>query len=744
MMQENPERDDYVSTKPDFDIPEDKKGVEWYKQNIRYYTKFYNNLTMYAVSANPVENFRPVDKGIYYYKYLLGKQENLDFNYIATDPTFNTMQPTWQKGKKVRQLVDHLKGNLTSQLDNKEISAVSLSKEVTNKKQRMLEDLMLKYDTAAQKVFDTLAQFGVQFTPEADRNFENKEEAQRYMEYDFKETNEVLAIDIAKHIEMQNDATSLYSDCFLDFASANYCGIYNYVDNAQIKQKRIPFFNLIWDAATNDRFARDGNFVGYIERLTPEQVFSKYGNELTSEDKEEIKMLARQAATNISTIDSMNNMPNLRWWNYAEKDITIACVTMFWKGRRDTRYDLSVDKYGNPHYSKVSKKKSKGADPGKYVIDDLYRGTIIGNRYLVDYGFAENVVENPLKKNEPELPIKIYTGNTLMGDGVSLIGMVHQNQDRMDLFRFKIIEMVGRDAGKSFIINGGKLGNATNSKELMQDFKSMGIHVYAGVTGEVDDPTNSRPLVETVDLTLDPNVRSYVDLYMEEERVMENAMNIPKIALGQQSTYVGLGTQKGTIAQSTLGLLSMYRDFVKFNEINIQYATNLAKIAYTAPDAPDAPMIIGDRGIKFLELTKDFKFQDFLVYIKIKDMILDEDKQMLMTLAQAWSQNPAFGVGPLELIRLMSADSYTQARNDMEWSLKKKMREAAQAQQKQFEQQMAMQQQELQGKSEIQAQKDIAADDRNDAQVEASVFNNLAKVDAQQSKNPTQGMPIKK
>ncbi len=737
--QETPSQDNYVSQKPDFDIAEDKKDVAWYKQNIRYYTSFYNNRTSSPVSANWIEGYRPVDKGLFYYKYLLGKQENIEFNYIATDPSFKTMQPTWQKGKKVRQLMDHLKGNLTTQLDNKEISTVSLSKEVTNKKKRMLEDLMLKYDTAAQKVFMILAQYGVQFSPEMDRNFENQEAAQRYMEYDFKETSEIIAIDIAKHIEMSNDVNTTYTDCFIDFAAWNYCGIYNYVDNAQVKQKRIPALNLIWDSVTNDRFGRDGNFAGYIERLTPEQVFSKYGDQLTSESKEEIKKLAISAESDRSILDELNDFPNLLWWSFAQREMTVTCVTMFWKGRRDTRYDLSIDKYGNPHYYKMGEKKK--TKEGKYVIDDLYRGTIIGNRYLVDYGFADNVVENPLKKNEPELPIKIYTGNTLMGDGVSLIGMVHQNQDRMDLFRFKIIEMVGRDAGKSYIINPAKLGNSVTSKDLLQDFKTMGITVIPP-SGEMDDPTNNKPLVETVDLTLDPNVLTYINLYAEEERVMENIMNIPKIALGQQSTYVGLGTQKGTIAQATLGLMTLYRDFVKFNEINIQFATNLAKIAYTAPDAPDAPMIVGDRGIKFLDITKDFKFNDFLVYIKIKDMIDEAGKQRLLSYAQAWSQNPSFGIDPLDILRLEKATSYTQAENELEYSLKQKKKEMQQAAAQQFEREKELQHQQLQAKSEIQAQKDIAADDRNDAQVAASTFNTLVKSESQQ--NPTEGMPVRK
>lgn len=745
MMEEYSVDDNHASQKPDFDIPEDKKDVQWYKQNIRYYAKFYNNMTSSPTSANVVENYRPVDKGLIYYKYLLGKQENLDFNYVATDPSFQTQQPTWQKGKKVKQLIDHLKGNLTSQLQNKELSTVSLSKDVINKKRRMTEDIMLKYDTAAQKVFSILAQAGVQFSPEMDRNFENAEEAQRYMEYDFKETNEVIAVDIAKHIEISNDSNTIYSDCFIDYAAANYCGIYNYVDNGQVKQMRIPFFNLIWDSICNDRFARDGNFVGFIERLTPEEIFSKYGDQLSQENKEEIKKLAKQAATDRSVLEDLNVLPNLMWWNYSEKEFTIACVTMFWKGRRDTRYDMTVDKYGNPHYYKMGEKKKN--KEGKYIIDDLYRGTLIGNRYLVDYGFAENVIRNPLKKNEPELPVKIYTNNTLMGDGVSPIGMIYQNQDRMDLYKFKITEAVGRDSGKSYIINASKLGDGVKARTLMQDFKTMGITVVSGVSGEEGDMTNSQRLVETVDLTLDPSVRSYIELYMEEERIMENIMNIPKIALGQQSTYVGLGTQKGTIAQSTLGLITMYSDFVKFNEINIQYATNLAKVAYTAPDAPDAPMVVGERGVKFLDITKDFKFQDFLVYIRIKDMIDEAGKQRLLAYAQAWSQNPAFGIGPLELLRLEKATSYTQAENDLEWALKKKMKEAQQAAQQQFEREMALQQQEYQAKSEIQAQKDIAAADRNEEQVQASVFNTLAKTDAQNAQpeqNPTQGLPIRK
>lgn len=721
--------------RPDPEIAESKKDERWFKQNVRYFSSFYNTIPPQYAEDNPLENLTPVDKGIKYSLYYLGKQQNIDYNHLTQDLSGNTLQAVWVKGKKVKTLMDHLLGNILTHQENKELTSKTLSDKVTNKKTRMYDELMLKHDTDALRIFQGLAQLGVEFNPAGSKQFESQEAIERFIEYDWKENSEVYMVDIARAIEEDNDVTSMYLSAFIDYCAANYTAVHTYAKHKRIIQEKVPFYNLIWDVQDGDPFNRKMKFVGKIERLTPEEVFSKW--DFTNSEKEELKEMASAftAAPMSNEFTFLNNHPSIDWIETRQGQPLLSAVTMFWIGPTDTRYQNSKDKYGNNHV----KKAKKDGDKSDYIIQDVYMATLVANRYVKDWGYMTNVVRPPGKKDMPELPIKVFSGMQILGDGVSPIGMIAQEQDRIDALRWKIMEKIGKDAGKSYIVYGDKLqSGVTTAPSIIQDLKTMGISVITGSNGESTDPNQNRRLIETVDLSLDGSVVSYINLCHESERIMEEAMNIPKIALGQQQTYTGLGTQRGTIAQSTLGLAMMYRNFTKFNEINISYAANVAKIACTNDGDYDASFVIGDRGVKMMKITKDMRFEDLLIFIKARDVIDAEARQRLLSYAQAWSQNPAFGVDPVDILKMEQAKSYTELINDFEFSLKQKQRKQAQQQQMMMQAEQQAEQQAINADMQKTAMKEDGANQRAALGAEAQLAGKMI------GANQTKGMPIQK
>ena len=116
-----------------------------------------------------------------------------------------------------------------------------------------------------------------------------------------------------------------------------------------------------------------------------------------------------------------------------------------------------------------------------------------------------------------------------MGENRSVVARLHKHQDRIDFITNEITKMLNRAKGKVYLINRQKLGSST-AKDVISDFERMGIHITDGsATGEDFVPGQDARMVEVVDMTLDPNVQQYVNLRVEEERLMEEIVNIPKI-----------------------------------------------------------------------------------------------------------------------------------------------------------------------------------------------------------------------
>jgi len=252
-------------SEPNWFISEKEKfaNADYWMSAVSYFSSFYNQPLHQWNQDNPNENLNPVERGLQYCQYYIGKQTNINYNHVSGDATGNTLQPLWVKSKKVKHLVDRLAGQFIDQLFSKEINAMALSKRAKTTKEKKGKEIMFKYDNRFQQIRDTLAEMGIVYQPLGGQKFKDMEDAERWLTFSYKDSLELYAADLGKGIEWMNDSNTMYIQSFInDLCPANYMGIYNYVANGQIKQKRIPFYNLVYDITSDDPFVRDGRFAG--------------------------------------------------------------------------------------------------------------------------------------------------------------------------------------------------------------------------------------------------------------------------------------------------------------------------------------------------------------------------------------------------------------------------------------------------------------------------------------------------
>jgi hypothetical protein len=661
--------------------------------------------------------------------YYVGKQKNIDYNHV-TQAGGQTLQAVWVKSKKARTMIDMLSGMLKEQLNGKEISAKSMSERAMSSRMRAWNDTMIQWDSEAIKVFDQLKELGIEYVPPFGQKFDTKEEAERWLTYDMKDSLEELAVNLGAEVEWRNDTNTLMIEAFKqDYAPANYMGIECFVQNGKVKQVKVPFYNLIYDIASDDPLLRDQRFVGKIEYLTPQEISTRWKKQLSPTEMQEIKEIAA-GADYAGQFLNFYNTGDLKWWTHRRDNMTVTAVTVYWIAPRDTRY-IYDEKNGEKRLMKGGKKE-EGVE-GDYIIDDVHFATLLGNKYLVDHGYMKNVVRPYGRKECPELPIKVLNGNTTIGDGVSLIGSIAQVIDKMDFYQFQLMKMCSSATGKSYIINGNKLGEGIKSKELITDLKTMNLHVTQGTTGETDDNTNRQQMVEVVDMTLDPTIRIYIELYMQLDEMVNEIMSLPRIAQGFQTNVIGKGVQQNTIAQSSLGLANLFENLFKFNKLILQYSADLAKQLYANDTKNEyAEMIVGERGMKVIKITKDHMFEDCLIDVSPRDIISEQQRASLTNMAQAWAQNGL--LNPLDYLQMLKADTLTELENDWEFSIKDKERKERAAAEQQYAQQQALLQQQLASNQETEGFKQEAMNDRAEQENKTSLMQEAMKQDGQQQR----------
>lgn len=695
-------------------IPENQKDVKWFMDSLRYVAEKYNTQNNMLGYQNTATYEKPVDEMLRMFTYYLGKQDNKDYYYKTKDENNCDLPTVWINGQKLTSMVDFMIGNAIKMIENIEPTVKGTSEALVSKKNLLLQMAMIKIKYG--ELFEKMSEDGVEFNPLGLEDFEDPEEVNRYMNYDYKEYAEVIAQRLANDILYRNKFIEKYKQSFLYLLLGGVCGIENSIKNGRQYKEIILPYNLIWDNSVDDDFNRRAHYVGKIDWLTPGEILSRpeYLEYLTPQEIDEIKTV------NTQTIDKMLGEEyitsnKLRWWYNYSGVPKMACVTGYWVGYKELRYEQVKDQYGNEHFSKMRTRQNS-----KYWIKTVYKGTLIANKYVVDYGEQTNIVRRSDDPREVQLPISVFLPNMVMGETKSIAARLHKHQDRIDYLTYEITKMTDRAKGKVFILNKHKLGSAT-SQEILNDFERMGIHITDGnMTGEDFNNADYNKVVEVVDMTLDPNVQMMITLRREEERIMEEIVNVPKIAMGQQQGYLGAKTQAGSIAQSNLGTSYLYQGFIQFIESDLQYALNQYKVSLLAMEQ-DTLGLVDDKGIEFLEITEEFKFEDFGVYIKVKDFLDEQAKERLLAIAQAAMQNQLIDMR--DYLRIETAKTYTEILKELEYSMDKKDRERK----KQEEQAQIMQAAQMEAQMQMQQQQQAMAQEGNNYRSELKFVGDMAK-----------------
>jgi len=691
---------------------ETEKNKEWYKENLQFIMSHFNkrnDRTNRIRKIDDIEN--PVDEIVRMFTYYLGRQYNKDYYYTTQDQNNCDLPTVWINGQKITSLVDYMVGNVIKLIENLEPTTKITSKTVVDKKKMLLDLALIKLEF--QGLFDQIEkETGMAFNPvKVPENVEIPEDLYRFMESDYKEQGEVLATKLVEDILNRNAYEDKYKQAFLYLLLGGYVGIHNRIENGKTYFDVILPHNLILDRGKDDDYLSEAKFTGIIDYMSTGDIIERFQDYLTTEEIVEIKNIT---TNNLYQLLDLTTHPYSTTWAFTSNSVPmLAVITGYWIGMKDMKYEQTKDKFGNVHYAKPRKNKK-----GQYWTKTVHRGVLIGNKYLVELGEENNIVRKNDNPGDVEMPIKVYMPNMVLGENRSVVSRLHQHQDRIDYITNEITKMMNRAKGKVYIINRQKLGTAS-AKEVISDFERMGIHVTDGsATGEDFVAGQDSRMVEVVDMTLDTNVQQLVSLRREEERIMEEIVNIPKVALGQQQGYVGAKTQAGTIAQSNLGTAYLYEGFIRFIEKQLAHALNQFKTSLLLLEGETPLGLISSRGKDYVKLTKEFSFEELGVYIKVKDFIDEQARERLLMQAQAAMQNQMIDM--LDYIKIEQSKTYTETVKELQYSIGRKQRQMEMARQQQQQMQMMQQQQQLAAQQEMAAMKEENANYRQESQGQAN------------------------
>jgi hypothetical protein len=702
MILDNSHSIDIVYDKPDSYF--DKKEIEkkygslenWYAQNVRFISAHYN------IATNSDDTNREgregvkrwaettiVDQIINNYRYFMGTQENFNFAYLTEDEKGGELPAPYVKGEQVYEMLEYMRGGIRKIINSTKISVESLDPSKVSKKLEQVQLIKMKKELA-EFFNNSLEQFGMGFFPEGiGNNIDMDEAMEKVMKSPIDEMEE-YGLDLINDIVSRNRLKDTMMKAFTDAAIGRYCGVYVDEVNGRPYTEVIPPYNLILDMSNDSDYNEKAEFVGWVNFMSPEEIYYRY--DLTDEERALVKdMSITEPGMGFELLNHYNGSSGsdvgFNWWggpdgkNYRQ----IAVITGFWITEVPEKVKMKKGKYGK----EVTPIHGNDSERSSYLRID--RATIIGNAIITDYGIDYNVVYDSLEPSRPMLPIRAFIPNMMMGMNRSVVDRMKKLQDDVDAYEYKIRQNIGKDLGKVYLINGHKLGDGDTVRELVANLKKYGMHVTDGSDGEDPNVLDGQRMVETVDMTLDQNVIRYTQLIQEKERMMKEIINASKVSMGQLTSYVGYGSQQQSISQNQLGMATYYDGFMTYYTYLLQYILNKSKIMLMDTEGKEAAeVMLSKDAIKFFKNTTEFQLEDMMVKVDVEDVIDEQARQRLLTVAQAMAQNAEqTGFDWDDYIELETARTYTELKDKMTMKIKKRKFQHQQQQQMMMMQQQA-------------------------------------------------------
>jgi len=613
-------------------------------------------------------------------QYFFGRQTASDYGFFIQDELGQNTRFPMTRGMDITKILLHIDGVVRQMIEPlpKTINVTAYSKNAVSQKKELMDFIKLK---AQQKVFFDLIEeaTGVGFKP-IDRDFKTQEELDKYLE-DFQESMEIAYQNIAKHILLTNRYMPTLAKFSQYVALGGQATIEVYEHGGMIKWRIVPPESAIVDMSKNDDQHEDDDYGGSIMAMSVPDLLDEF--DWTEDEIEELQTMAK-AQTMWAQYNTYVGVNGLVWWQLNNGVPKVMVVRGQWR---------SLEKMD-----------------GEWV-EVLREGVYIGNKYLKNCKVSEGQVWNKMDKTRKRLRFRTVTPNTVLGNNLGIVGMLKRYQDIKDAFATKMIELSSRAVGKSFIVNASKLPEGLTAPDVISQLKQSNMIVLEGADIDETPDSKRQNLVETLDWTLDPNVRYYMDMISYYDGVISDIINIPQQTRGFQAQYQSAAVVNSNLQQSTLGMSWYYKNIMTSIKNLLEFSSDYAKLILPEKEDSDLNLVIGDAMVEVLKLEdiKKMQFEDFLLELNPNGLLQEQEKEQLKQFAAALAQNGAMSVS--NYIKMLQIDNKTQMYNYFEKVEKEKQIREEQLQQAQMEAQMAqteMQQQGKQNVAEINAEAGLA------------------------------------
>ena len=532
-----------------------------------------------------------------------------------------------------------------------------------------------------QEVNDTM---GMSIAENA-MGMEIPDDIEAFMKYTYKEAIEETVEDGLHYLKERYRWKDLFRSGFRDFLITGKVFYKVEVLNGDPVVRRIDPRNIAFDMSIESDYLDNAQWVVEQRWLGINQILDEYGEELTKEDIMEIEKMRHVASGD----ELAHYNSNLDWIQYdTSTGVKVRVLHGEWKSIRAIKVKVSPNKYdpNNPFRKMVSDdyKPRKGDEIETKYVDDIWEATKIGGKILVGCRRRPNQVRSVDDAGPTQLS---YTGcvhNLSSGRVTSLVDVLKHIQMLYNVVMYHIELTLARAGGKAVVYDVSQMPSniGMDMQTVLYHIKNDGI-IPINSRDEGQDTARFNQFAQ-VDFTLSQSVQQLINLKLMLEQTAGQVCGISPQREGAVSQYEAVGNVQRTVVQSNLVTENWFFQHSEVKKRVVDMTCNLMKVAWA--EGKKAGYILGDGGYKMLNVLPDVALNDYGIYIT-EGAKEDAIKQAITQLSQSALQSGSIDL--LNVIKILKAETLTEAEHILENGIKEMQGQAQAAQQAQAQVQQA-------------------------------------------------------
>ena len=552
-------------------------------------------------------------------------------------------------------------------------------------------------------------------------DFEIPDDIEAYMRYTYKEAIEVVAEDGIEYLKERYRWKDLFKNGFRDLLVLGKVFYKISVRNGDPYVRRVDPRNIAFDSSIESDYLDESQWVVEQRWLSVNEILDEYGQELTKEDVMELENMRHiSSGTELAHYNT-----SIEWINYdSATGVRIRLIHGEWKSIRQLKFKVSPNKYdpNNPFRKSVGDnyKPRKGEEIETKFVDDIWEGTKIGGRIVVNCRRRPNQVRSVDDAGKTPLSYVGCTHNMSAGRVTSLVDVLKHIQMLYNVVMYHIELTLSRAGGKAVVYDVSQMPSniGMDMQTVLYHIKNDGI-IPINSRDEGADTARFNQF-QQIDFTLSNSVQQLINLKLMLEQTAGQVCGITPQREGAVSQYEAVGNVQRTVIQSNLVTENWFFQHTEVKKRVVERVCNLMKVCWA--DGKKAGFILGDGAFKTLSVFPDIALNDYGIYVNegAKD---DAIKQAITQLSQSALQSG--NIQLLDVIKVLKADSLTEAEHVLENALKEMQQQTQAAQQ---QQQQLMQAQAEQAEAQRQHEINLKNIDA-EAKINVAKENSKSRVD---------------